>query len=457
MKKILMRAVISPFDEASAYDILTKNRIGSNMGNMIFPYSVMRNLMTEDMVIDTTVTNKTFTEKEIDYINSEYECLVMPFANAFRANYVGELQNLTKLIKKLKIPFVVVGIGCSHSLKQDLNSELPYDDAAREFIKAVLNKSATIGLRGESTAEYLKHLGFKEETEYRVIGCPSMYLWGPYLPDIEKKELRPDSPVSVNWKINIPVEVHNYMKRSLAELTNYQYVPQILDEMMMMYYGTPLPGKKKYPRIPEGYPSMSNHPFYTEGKAKAFVNVPSWMEYLRTKDLSFGTRIHGNIVPLLAGIPSYIVAPDHRVTELARYHDIPHTMYTDLKEDDTIFTLYEKADYAPMLKNHRERYERYSAFLKENGLTPVLDQVGKMEKTIFDEQVEQVNRQNQQVLEPFFSATVEEQARRLEEIEGYYVRRYNELKKKYDQVEQVDKTISTYADKFKRSLKKIWK
>lgn len=457
MKKILMRAVMSPFDEASAYEVLTKNRIGSNMGNMIFPYSVMRNLMTEDMVIDTTVTNKVFTEEEIDHINSEYECLVMPFANAFRANYVGELQNLTKLVKKLKIPFVVVGIGCSHRLGQELDTELPYDEAAKEFVKAVLDKSAVIGLRGESTAAYLKHLGFKDETEYQVIGCPSMYLWGPHLPDIEKKELRPDSPVSVNWKINIPANVHEYMNRSIAQLSNYHYVPQILDEILLMYYGTPLPGKKKYPKIPKGYPSTSNHPFYVNNRAKAFVNVPSWMEYLQTKELSFGTRIHGNIVPLLAGIPSYIVATDHRVAELARYHDIPHTLATDLGEQDTIFSLYEKADYAPMLKNHRANYERFSGFLKENGLTPVLDHVEKMQRTAFDERLAQVDRQKQPVLEPFFAASVEEQARRLEEIEGYYVRRYKKLKKEFDQVEQMDKTISSYTAKLKKTVKKFWK
>lgn len=355
MKKILMRAVLSPFDEASVYDILTNNRIGSNIGNLAFPYGLMRNLMSEDMVIDTTVTNRTFTDAEIDYINSEYEYVVMPFANAFRENYVEELQNLTKLVQNLRIPFVVAGIGCGHGLKAKLDAELACDEAAKEFIKAVLDKSATIGIRGEATAEYVKHLGFKEGTEYKVIGCPSMYLWGGTLPDIEKKELRPDSPVSVNWKIGIPSEAHDYIKRSLARLTNYHYVPQVLDEMMLMYYGTPLPGSKKYPNIAEGYPSVSNHPFYTEGRAKSFVNVPSWMEYFKTKELSFGTRIHGNIVPLLSGIPCYIVAPDYRVAEIAEYHDIPHIRSNELKENDTIFTLFEKADYGPMLKNHRER------------------------------------------------------------------------------------------------------
>lgn len=39
----------------------------------------------------------------------------------------------------------------------------PYDDAAADFLKAVLNKSEMIGIWGEHTAEYLKRHGFVPE------------------------------------------------------------------------------------------------------------------------------------------------------------------------------------------------------------------------------------------------------------------------------------------------------
>lgn len=95
--------------------------------------------------------------------------------------------------------------------------------------------------------------------------------------------------------------------------------------------------------------------------------------------------------------------------------------------------------------------------MKENGLTPVLDDVGRMERTAFDERIDQVNRSNQQVLEPFFSVPVEEQARRLTEIQGYYMRRYNKMKKKCEQAEKAARSEGSYADKIKKRIKSFWK
>ena len=53
----------------------------------------------------------------------------------------------------------------------------------KAFVRAVLDHGPSIGVRGELTAEYLRSLGFRD---VEVVGCPSMFAWGPDL-RVERK------------------------------------------------------------------------------------------------------------------------------------------------------------------------------------------------------------------------------------------------------------------------------
>ena len=50
-------------------------------------------------------------------------------------------------------------------------------NATKKFVRAVLNTTASIGVRGEFTFNYLRSLGFSSK-EVDVIGCLSMFLYG---------------------------------------------------------------------------------------------------------------------------------------------------------------------------------------------------------------------------------------------------------------------------------------
>ena len=226
MKKILMRAGMSPLDNLSPFEVLTKNTIGNNIGNMLFPYSISRTLTKEDTEISTIVVEKSGSKKQIDYFNQEYDCLVLPFANAFRKSFIPNLKATANFVDKMKIPCSVVGIGMQKELGKDTkNPDL--DDATKKFMKAVLKKSAIVGVRGEETGQYLKDLGFIEEKEFTVIGCPSMYTFGKELPKTQLTELTTESSLSFNSKISLPQKFHDFIHRSMMEYKNYNYVPSI--------------------------------------------------------------------------------------------------------------------------------------------------------------------------------------------------------------------------------------
>lgn len=435
MRKILVRGHMSPFDNLDAEMVLHHDLLGTNAGNQIFLNSVMRTLMTEDTQIDLLNTERQLTEENLERINGEYDCVVLPFANAFRPSYQRDLEKITQFVKKLKIPCVVVGIGHSAGLKRGIKASYPFDDAVKEFVKAILDKSAVIGTRGQVTSDYLTRLGFKEGSEHRVIGCPSMFYYGEDLPKIEKVELTPDSKVSINWKMDIPKEIHQFMRANYPSFKDLCYVPQVTDEIRLMYYGIPFPEGKYV--IPRQYPGRADHPWYSKGNGRAFINLPSWLEYMKGRDFSFGTRIHGNIAALLAGTPAYIVVADYRISELAKYHEIPHIEYKALQEGDTIFHLYEKADYTGFNNGHKTRFRNYVDFLEENGLDHVF-KGDVTQPTPYDRKMSEITLQP--ALRPFVAVSPKEQAQRLRELQN----RYLDLRDRYMELKPLEKYLPAY-------------
>ena len=433
MKKILVRAHTSPFEAPTAADmLLVDDRFGMNMGNMLFANSVIRVLMTDDVQVDILHTGRDLTPENLEKINAQYDCVVMPFANAFRVSFRRQLRMLTNFIRRLKIPCVVVGIGISATFGNPLKEKNPFDRDVKDFVKAVLEKSAVLGTRGEETAAYLTKLGFREETHHRVIGCPSMFWYGEELPPIQKRELHRDSAVSVNWKIDLPPALHAFILKNIGLFDNFQYIPQVLDEMRLMYYGIPF-AQGRYRSIPEGFPCRADHPWYRQDRARAFINVPSWLDYLSSRELSFGSRIHGNIAALLAGTPAFVIVSDYRIRELVRYHQIPHADYRELRETDTIVSLYEQADYSRLYDGHRQRLRVYTDFLEENGLDHIFRH--SYETVPYDRRMEAV--QTQPPLQPFFSVSAAQQAQRLAEARAGYLR----LQQCYAQVRHLDALI----------------
>ncbi len=389
MKRILVRAGMSPLQNYLPNEAIIHNLIGNNIGNLLFQSGVCKALLCQDTVIDTMNTARPYSQEDIRQINEEYDCLVFPFANAFRRSFIDQLNAVTSLVKQVRCPCVVVGVGMQEPLEGRLSST-KLDTAVADFMKAILQKSSMVGVRGEYTAQYLTKLGFRAERDFTVIGCPSMYLYGKKLPELRIEDLTPYSRVSMNSKISLPQKFHDFMYRCSRELPDHQYVPQVVEELRQMYMG------KKYPagfakRIPKHFPVDFTHPAYQSGVGISFVNLPSWLKYLKDKDFSVGSRIHGNIAAILAGTPCYIIASDKRIIELADYHEIPYLTIQELKKDTSIFDLYDKADFSRIRKGHRKRFMHYLDFLQTNNLSTIFDEKGNCPGTApFDQLLKKI-------------------------------------------------------------------
>lgn len=384
MPRLLIRSAKDPFLALTPEATLAANVIGNNSGNLLFGFAVHQMLATPDTEV---VSNSFLTERPgvtrdyIDRINSEFDTFVIPLANAFRPSFTPWLDHLSEVIEQLSIPVVVVGVGA-----QLPATATEFQDTVKEpvtrFVRAVLDRSATIGVRGEITARSLASLGFGSE-HVDVIGCPSLFLPGRDHQVVRAvPELTPDSPIAVNLTLTRP-KMAAIIDRLVHTYPNMTYIPQETRELALMLWGVePSPG------VDELSPLRLDHPLYQQDRVRFFVDPLTWISFLRTQHFCFGSRIHGNIAALVAGTPASVLRFDSRTKELADYHAIPSVHLDDAAEKDPA-ELYAAADLDKFNERHPQVFDRYAAFLERNGLAHV-HQPGQANPA-FSERLEAVN------------------------------------------------------------------
>ncbi len=88
---------------------------------------------------------------------------------------------------------------------------------------------------------------------------------------------------------------------------------------------------------------------------RVFYDTDMWIKELTNYDIYVGTRLHGVIAALLAGIRSLLVVHDSRTLEVSKFCSIPHVRIDNLKE---VLTQYQ----VDMLYDTINMDEYYQAF-----------------------------------------------------------------------------------------------
>jgi hypothetical protein len=361
--RILIRSRRDPFTATSALDTYARNTIGDNVGNLVFSNASHRLLSRQD---NEVVSNEFKADAgKAQRINEEYDAFVIPLANAFRHSFRKQLDALTELVERLTIPVVVLGVGAQAGTHRNLERLDPIEDSVKRFVGAVLDRSPAIGVRGEVTAEYLHKLGF---SDVEVIGCPSLFMRGPDLRvDKSVPRLTRRSPVAINISPYVK-EMGPITMAAYARYPHLTYVAQDRKTLRLLLEGDVDPkdvGKRNL------VPVHETHPLYRDDKIRFFLDPWTWFDFLGTQHFSYGSRIHGNIAALLAGTPAVVLAHDSRTLELARYHEIPHRLVTEVPPDVDPAQLYAEADYSGFNDGHQKRWETFAAYLERSGLTHV--------------------------------------------------------------------------------------
>ncbi|MBY8343098.1 polysaccharide pyruvyl transferase family protein [Streptomyces spinosirectus] len=362
MKRILLRSGKSPFDVFPVEEALHQDVIATNSGNLIFSDAAHKILEAPGTEV---VANGMRTDvAAAEQINEEYDAFVVPLANAFRPSFEISLKRLTRLISRLRIPVVVVGIGAQAGLNYNAARLKPMEESVRAFVSAVLDRSASIGVRGEFTEKYLKDLGYRD---VEVIGCPSLFMYGKELAvDKRAPALTADSRIAINGSHSVVQKqgLDKLIERTHARYPNLTFVGQNLSDARQLHWRD-----LSHPNAAvTGIPTHPDHPMFREDKVRVYVDPVTWIDDLRDYDFSFGSRIHGNIAALLAGTPATVLCGDSRTLELCRYFEIPHRRIDKQTPGLDPAQLYEEADFTGLTGNHLERFERFTGFLERNGL-----------------------------------------------------------------------------------------
>ena len=258
---------------------------------------------------------------------------------------------------------LIVGVGAQVKITANIDSVSDkLNNSVKNFVNAVLDKSSCIGVRGEFTKKYLLTLGFTDEN-IKIIGCPSLYLYGN---DLEitsgKKLLDQHSNIAMNVTPSV-VKAAGLIDSSVKSYPNLEYIAQEHTDLAMMIWGEER-GNPKDSRIP----IHLNHDLYKQNKMRFFVDSIPWINYLKDKEFSFGSRIHGNIAAILARIPAVVIVHDSRTKELVNYHKIPYFDISSSNENTTVQDLYDLADYSEFNLHHPLNFRTYLDFLNSNNV-----------------------------------------------------------------------------------------
>jgi len=189
----------------------------------------------------------------------------------------------------------VIGLGINSATRSEVDFN-QLNEINQNFLKLLREKEVAIGCRGLDTLEFLLKNNFKRSALF-VTGCPSLHLIKENQRDIP----RDISRILVSGAlINRLDLIESSKSRDLKILV----IPQTLDS-----YDNALRVQKSNSAIEIFTPAS-----YSAWQAK----LKSW-----GPEISMGTRLHGNIAAMSAGIPAVFMSGDTRTAEITKLLNLP--------------------------------------------------------------------------------------------------------------------------------------
>lgn len=347
-----------------------------NLGNLAFRHAI-------DLHLGPALPVVGWTEPSAR-INAGGDVGVVPAANQLGRH--GDFGRLAKRFEAVDVPLVMIGLGAQSDVRFTLPDVPP---STITWLHRVVERAPGIdpnlAVRGEFTRDVLHRYGLADHAA--VVGCPSLFI-NPSQTlglDIAARVGRRARRVAVvaghqQWRHLSAIE------QSLGRLvsrTNGSYIGQDPLEMVMLTRGEArrLSAQSLQACRDHVCPDMELEDFarWSERHGQAFFDVPAWLEHYRRFDFVVGTRIHGVMLALQAGVPALCIAHDSRTLELCETMRVPHVLARDHPQglaEDQLWPLFQ-FDGAEFDANRRRLCARYTAFLEGNGL-PVADWVRRM-------------------------------------------------------------------------------
>lgn len=322
----------------------------TNVGNKLWLMGIVSIISTPENQVDFLQD-----DMDADYINANYDICIKPEANIFSARFREGMERHVERYKNVRIPIYVIACGAAAKSYDELDELCAaIREPATGFIRSVYRTGGEFCLRGYFTKELFERLGFHDAV---VTGCPSLFQMGRNLKISDAKVSPEHFKAALNGSFGL---VENAMKRNPGSV----FIDQGLF-YPLMYADTYVQSDQNSIKW---YGAFGLNRLREE-RVKLWIDMQDWADYLLTEHVSFssGSRIHGNILPLLCGIPAAICPLDARVREMAEFYEIPMISETDLRKRD-LYEIYCETSYMDFNRNFAAKFDAYEAFLKERGI-----------------------------------------------------------------------------------------
>ncbi len=334
-----------------------------NFGNKVWLQGILSEITDKETIYEFGYDN--LSE---DYINNNYDCVLYPSANIFHPQWIHFIEKRASHISKLKIPVYVIACGIQAKSYDEIDSLVDsIKEPATKFIKSVYNTGGEFALRGYFTAEFFERLGFKDAV---VTGCPSIFQMGRDLTISNEKVSRKDFVSTINGTFKLPVSGKGI--KSSDYICQDVYGKVLYDPEY--FISNPLTFRRILKYIKRG-----DYDFVravANNKIKLFADTQQWMSYYVHNDVSFsfGSRIHGTIMPILSGVPSLCYTMDARTREMTEFFDIPHITPSPKLTKKDMYEWYCETDYSMFNANFAKKYDDFEKFLQKCGLVKKINQ-----------------------------------------------------------------------------------
>ena len=333
-----MKTAYLKFKPCQSNEVTEENmkNIGNNTGNTVFDYSLM-----------TTLKCTALESDELEERSWEFDYLVVSYFIWIKEDkYMSYFRNIMNIFKNKPIIPISIGIQAN---ELDLNFKML---KSTENILKELSEKAVLAVRGEYTADILEKHGIKN---IRIVGCPSMYMGANYGRKVYRDSEWKNKQTLVNYK-TLSKELNTSLDTSLL---NYLIKESdVYIEQTKCYFPDEL-RKTVFKDFLRDYVK----------KRKMFFKFEDWYKFcLDNKGFSLGARFHGNVVPVLAGVPALFIYFDSRTREMTDYFDLPAIHVSQFDEDKPLDYYYDLADYSEFNKNYASKLDNFIGFCLDNNL-----------------------------------------------------------------------------------------
>ena len=374
--RYLLNGVSNPRRSNTLRGTILESRLERNPGDMAYGYAVANAVATHPGV-DFRMTGyyrrkNGFSPSEVAEINETCNAFVCPLADMFSDNWAWYVRVLADLVKELRIPCVVPCVGARSLPDGTRADDMPWAGDVRRFVGAVLDKSAVLGIRGETTARFLEGLGFVRDRHFEVLGCPTLYMFGERLPELSPP-VGPEAFGTCAFTLNIrgPGEDWRFIDDCARLFRSSSFVSQDFREFFYFM----LTKRQSWPECFQENPAYRDRlsGYARENRMRFFLNLRPWSQFLASADFCVGHRIHGALLSLLSGTPAAVVPFESRTRELAEFHGVPLLSPVPGESPNSLKERISALDFSGVSRRQKENFPRYVAFFRKNGIPTVFD------------------------------------------------------------------------------------